>query len=573
MSATPVFVMNTTPERQSGRRAQISNITAAKTVADVIRTCLGPKSMLKMILDPMGGILLTNDGNAILREIDVAHPAAKNIIELSRTQDEECGDGTTSVIVLAASILAGSLVHLERDIHPVVIISAYSKALREALEIVDRISKKVDTNDDDEMLKVIRGSLGTKFVVRWSDLMCRLALEAVRIVAESAEATPISSSFSTPRIDFKRYARIEKIPGGTIEESRVLRGILLNKDVTHPRMRRFIRNPRIVLLDCPLEYKKGESQTNMEFSKEGDWKRAQELEEEVIKEMVESVCSLPGGVDLVLTEKGISDLAQHHFIKHNVTAIRRVRKSDNNRVALAVGATIVNRIEDLRESDVGTGCEEFKVEKIGDEYFTFLAPCEQPKACTILLRGPSKDILNEIDRNLADALSVARNVILDPRLVPGGGAVEMAVSVGLERAAKRGTITESGNGPIGKNSTIITGSESAPFLSVSSALEVIPRTLVQNAGGNAIRVLTELRAKHSSSSGYTFGVNGDSGKIADMNEYGVWESASVKVQVLKTAIEAARMLLRVDDVVQAVRKDREQGGGGGVPPEEMMEAQ
>ncbi|KAF5375622.1 hypothetical protein D9757_008521 [Collybiopsis confluens] len=573
MSETPVFVMNTMPERQSGRRAQISNITAAKTVADVIRTCLGPKSMLKMILDPMGGILLTNDGNAILREIDVAHPAAKNILELSRTQDEECGDGTTSVIVLAASILAGSLVHLERAIHPVVIISAYSKALREALEIVDKISKTVDTNDDDVMLKVIKSSLGTKFVIRWSDLMCRLALEAVRIVAEVTESP---SSLSGPRIDIKRYARVEKIPGGTIEESRVLRGILLNKDVTHPRMRRFIRNPRIILLDCPLEYKKGESQTNMEFSKAGDWKRAQEVEEEIIKEMVESICSIPGGVDLVLTEKGISDLAQHHFIKHNVTAIRRVRKSDNNRIALAVGATIINRVEDLRESDVGTGCEEFKVEKIGDEYFTFLAPCKQPKACTIFLRGPSKDILNEIDRNLADALSVARNVILDPRLVPGGGALEMAVSVGLERAVKRGTIAESNNaGPTGKHSTVITGTESAPFLSVSSALEVIPRTLVQNAGGNAIRVLTELRAKHASPSGHTFGVNGDTGKIADMNEYGVWESASVKVQVLKTAVEAARMLLRVDDVVQAVRKDREGGGGGGggVPPEEMMEAQ
>ncbi|KAF9072389.1 chaperonin Cpn60/TCP-1 family [Rhodocollybia butyracea] len=556
MSGTPVFVMNTAPERQSGRKAQISNITAAKTVADVIRTCLGPKAMLKMILDPMGGILLTNDGNAILREIEVAHPAAKNMIELSRTQDEECGDGTTSVIVLAASILASSLTQLERDIHPVVIISAYNKALREALSIIDSVAIKVNTENDEEMLKIIKGSLGTKFVSRWSEQMCKLALQAVRIVAQPSV------------IDIKRYARVEKIPGGTIEESVVLRGILLNKDVTHPRMRRRIQKPRIILLDCPLEYKKGESQTNMEFSKEGDWARAQEVEEEIVKAMVEKICELE--VDLVFTEKGISDLAQHHFIRHNVTAIRRVRKSDNNRIALAVGATIVNRLEDLRESDVGTGCEEFRVEKIGDEYFTFLDPCTQPRACTILLRGPSKDILNEVDRNLQDAMSVARNVIMDPRLVPGGGATEMAVSVRLGQAAKKGGFGGTG---AGSSKQGITGLEAGPFLSVSEAMEVIPRTLVQNAGGNAIRVLTELRAKHAANQ-HTFGVNGDTGKIADMNEYGLWESASVKVQIFKTAVEAARMLLRVDDVVQAVRKDRDQSGGGGGPvPEEMMEAQ
>ncbi|KAJ3859033.1 chaperonin Cpn60/TCP-1 family [Lentinula novae-zelandiae] len=565
MSGTPVFVMNTAPERQSGRKAQISNITAAKTVADVIRTCLGPKAMLKMILDPMGGILLTNDGNAILREIDVAHPAAKNMIELSRTQDEECGDGTTSVIVLAASILASSLSQLERDIHPVVIISAYNKALREALAIIEKVAIPVNVEDEEQMLGIVKGALGTKFVSRWSELMCKLALDAVHIVAQNVQSdksdSQYASTFSsaTPTVDIKRYARIEKIPGGAIEESRVIRGIMLNKDITHPGMRRRIQNPRIVLLDCPLEYKKGESQTNMEFSKEGDWSRAQEVEEEVVKAMVEAVCQV--GCDLVLTEKGVSDLAQHHFLKHNVSCIRRVRKSDNNRIALAVGATIVNRVEDLRESDVGTGCEEMRVDKIGDEYFTVLAPCKSPHACTILLRGPSKDILNEVDRNLQDAMSVARNVIMDPRLVPGGGAIEMAIGVGLAQAAKREGTKES----------TITGVETGPFLAVAEAMEVIPRTLVQNAGGNAIRVLTELRAKHTSSL-FSFGVNGDTGKIVDMKEYGLWESASVKVQILKTAVEAARMLLRVDDVVQAVRKDREPGSGAPMP-EEMMEAQ
>ncbi|KAG6900073.1 T-complex protein 1 subunit gamma [Termitomyces sp. T159_Od127] len=540
--------MNTAPERQSGRKAQISNITAAKTVADVIRTCLGPKSMLKMILDPMGGILLTNDGNAILREIDVAHPAAKNMIELSRTQDEECGDGTTSVIILAGEILAQSLSQLERDIHPVVIISAYNKALKEALEIIQRISIPINTNDDEEMLSLIKTSIGTKFVVRWSDLMCRLALQAVRTVASDEDGLKT--------VDIKRYARVEKIPGGEIEESRVLSGVMLNKDITHPNMRRRIENPRIILLDCPLEYKKGESQTNMEISKDGDWERAQVIEEEQVKGLVMRILEFKP--DLVITEKGISDLAQHVLDKYKVSAIRRVRKSDNNRIALAVGATIVNRVEDLRESDVGTQCGLFNIEKIGDEYgicdstilqlitaryFTFLTECKNPKACTILLRGPSKDILNEIDRNLADAMSVARNVFFNPTLAPGGGATEMAISVGLHQKARS-----------------VVGVEGWPFRAVADALEVIPRTLVQNSGGNAIRVLTELRAKHANGE-HSWGVNGETGKIVDMKQYGLYESASVKIQTLKTAVEAARMLLRVDDVVQAVRNEKEQGAG------------
>ncbi|KAF8473790.1 T-complex protein 1 [Gautieria morchelliformis] len=543
---TPVFVMNAGPERQSGRKAQISNITASKTVADVIRTCLGPKAMLKMILDPMGGILLTNDGNAILREIDVAHPAAKNMIELSRTQDEEVGDGTTSVIILAGEILAQCLPLLERNLHPVVIISALNKALRESLDVLQSIAVPIDTSSEKEMLSLIKTSIGTKFVIRWSDLMCKLALDAVRTVAKD------DAGIKT--VDIKRYARVEKVPGGEIEQSRTLDGIMVNKDVTHPAMRRRIANPRIILLDCPLEYKKGESQTNMEISKEADWARAQEIEEEQVKSMCQKIIEFKP--DLIFTEKGISDLAQHVLLQANITALRRVRKSDNNRIARAVGATIVNRVEDLRESDVGTQCGLFNIEKLGDEYFTFLTQCRSPKACTILLRGPSKDILNEIDRNLADAMAVARNVVFNPTLVPGGGACELAINVALQARA-RGVV----------------GAESAVFSAVADAMEVIPRTLAQNAGGNPIRVLTELKAKHVSGE-HSWGIDGETGKAVDMKTYGLYESSSVKIQTLKTAIEAARVLLRVDDIVQATRKEKASGGvEQGPPPEEMMEAQ
>ncbi|KFY46194.1 hypothetical protein V494_00567 [Pseudogymnoascus sp. VKM F-4513 (FW-928)] len=535
----PVVVMNTggNNDRQTGRKAQLSNITAAKTVADIIRSCLGPKAMLKMLLDPMGGIVLTNDGHAILREIEVSHPAAKSMIELSRTQDEEVGDGTTTVIILAGEILAQAVPQLERNIHPVIIISAFKRALADAIQIIEEISLPVDIDDDEAMYKLISSSIGTKFVSRWSELMCNLALKAVRTVTHEV-------GNGKKEVDIKRYARVEKVPGGEIEDSRVLDGVMLNKDITHPKMRRRIENPRIVLLDCSLEYKKGESQTNIEISKEEDWNRILQIEEEQVKAMCDAVLALKP--DLVITEKGVSDLAQHYLLKGNVTALRRVRKSDNNRIARATGATIVNRVDDLTEEDVGLLCGLFEIEKIGDEYFTFLTKCRSPKACTILLRGPSKDILNEIDRNLADAMAVARNVMFHPRLAPGGGATEMAISVRLGQLAKG-----------------VEGVQQWPYKAVAEAMEVIPRTLVQNAGQSPVRVLTELRAKQAEG-GSSWGIDGDTGKLVDMKEYGVWEPEAVKLQSIKTAIESACLLLRVDDIcsAKAARMGGPPGGGG-----------
>lgn len=539
----PVVVMNTqTGERQFGRKAQLSNITAAKTVADIIRSCLGPKAMLKMLLDPMGGIVLTNDGHAILREIEVAHPAAKSMIELSRTQDEEVGDGTTTVIILAGEILAQALPQLERNIHPVVIISAFKRALADALAIIDEISVPVDINNDKAMYSLISASIGTKFVSRWSELMCNLALKAVRTVS-------LDVGGGKKEVDIKRYARVEKIPGGEIEDSEVLDGVMLNKDITHPKMRRRIENPRVMLLDCPLEYKKGESQTNIEISKEEDWNRILQIEEEQVKAMCDAIIALKP--DLVITEKGVSDLAQHFLVKANITALRRVRKTDNNRIARATGGTIVNSIFSATSSDIGTHCGLFEISKIGDEYFTFLTKCKDPKACTILLRGPSKDILNEIERNLQDAMGVARNVIWNPRLCPGGGATEMAVAVGLERRAKS-----------------VEGVAQWPYRAVAEAMEVIPRTLIQNSGNSPIRVLTQLRAKHAEGtdgSGSSWGIDGDNGKVVDMKEYGVWEPLAVKAQSVKTAVESACLLLRVDDIVAAKAAKQASGpiGGGG----------
>merc|ERR1712176_1605811 len=383
---------------------------------------------LKMLMDPMGGIVMTNDGNAILREITVQHPAAKTMIEIARTQDEEVGDGTTSVIILAAEVLGISHQFLEEKIHPTVIIQAYRQALEDAVNMIrEVVATPIDLNDKVAVRKVIESCVGTKFISKWSDLACDIAMEAVKTVT-------IESSGGKKEIDIKRYAKVGKLPGGAIEDSQVLRGVMFNKDVVHPKMKRRIENPRILLLDCNLEYKKGESQTNMEIMKEEDFSKALEAEEAYIKKICDEISAFKP--DLVITEKGVSDLAQHFFNKAGITAIRRLRKSDNLRVARACGATIVNRTDEISESDIGTGCGLFEIRKIGDEYFTFMEKCKDPKACTILLRGASKDTLNEVERNLQDALNVARNIYTNPKIVVGGGATEMAVSQALVKKSK-----------------------------------------------------------------------------------------------------------------------------------------
>ena len=514
--------------------------------------------MLKMLLDPMGSIVLTNDGHAILREVDVSHPAAKSMIELSRAQDEEVGDGTTSVIVLAAEVLGQAEPFLREDnVHPTVLVSAYTKCLAAALEIIEQQAITVDVISDKEwMQKLVQSSLSTKFSGRWNDKMVEMALQAVLTVAQpvvsSSQSNVGLSNGSTSEttmqpmeVDLKRYAKTEKIPGGEMEDCEVLRGVMFNKDTVHSSMRRKIVNPRILLLDTPLEYKKGESQTNMEITQEEDWSALLKMEEEYVANICQEI--IAAKPDIVITEKGVSDLAQHHLAKANITAFRRLRKTDNNRVARAVGATIVSRTDEIQESDIGLGCGLFEMRKVGNDWFCYLTECKDPKACTIVLRGGSKDVLNEVERNLQDAMQVVRNVVHNPKLVPGGGAIEMALSVALKRRGQT-----------------LQGVQQAPFLAVAEALEVIPRTLAQNCGVSVIRTITQLRAKHAAAYDQannekamvrcSWGINGETGQLADMNDYGIWEPVSVKAQTIKTAIESACMILRIDDIVSGSKK-------------------
>jgi T-complex protein 1 subunit gamma len=527
-----VMVLQNNTKREQGKKAQMSNIKAAKAVADVVRTTLGPSSMLKMLLDPMGGIVMTNDGNAILREIDVVHPAAKSMIELARAQDEEVGDGTTSVIVLAGQVLQAAEIFIDKKVHPTVVVNAYFKAMEEIIRLTEELGVDIDVENDEDIRKIVTSCIGTKFSHKWGNLIVDLAIKAVKTV--------VRSSGKEVEIDIKRYAKVEKIPGGSIEDCVVLDGVMFNKDVTHGEMRRKILNPRVVLLDCPLEYKKGESMTNMEMMEEGDFKKALEAEETEVRKMCEDILKVKP--DVVITEKGVSDFCQHFLMKgNNVTMIRRIRKTDNNRLARVCGATIVNRPEELNENDVGTGCGLFEVQKIGDDYFTFVTESKKPEACSIILRGASKDVLNEIERNLQDAMQVARSVILNPKLVPGGGALEMELSYRLSEASKH-----------------IEGLQQWPYKALANALEIIPRTLAQNCGANVVRVMTELRAKHSKDDGFWYGIDGNKGVMTNMKEIDIWDPVSVKIQTYKTAIESACMLLRIDDVVSGMKKSQKQ---------------
>jgi T-complex protein 1 subunit gamma len=415
---------------------------------------------------------------------------------------------------------------LERNFHPTVIVSGYGKALQCALDVCKRIARVIDVNNINEMREIVKAAIGTKFSSRWGDQMVDIAIKAVRkVVVKRGDYT---------EVDIKRYVRIEKIPGGELSECTVLDGVMFNKDITHSKMRRRIENPRILLLDCPLEYKKGESQTNVEIMNEEDFNSLLRQEEEYIEGICANIVAFKP--DLVITEKGLSDLAQHYFLKAGITAFRRLRKTDCNRVAKATGATIVNRPDEIQESDIGTGCGLFEVRKIGDEYFVYLEKCEDAKACTIVLRGGSKDVLNEIERNLMDAMQVVRNVMFDPRMLPGGGATELAIAETLARTASS-----------------IDGISKFPYAAIGDALEVIPRTLAQNCGANVIRLMTELRTKHSNQEN-SWGVNGTTGEAVDMHKLHIWEPYCVKTQTLKTSIESASLILRIDDVVSGTRR-------------------
>merc|ERR1719181_1910221 len=405
------------------------------------------------------------------------------------------------------------------------------EALQLVQGILEEIAIPIDTSKKDQMLELIQASVGTKFVSRWGTMISELALEAAR-------KGMVELPNGKVEVDLKRYARVEKIPGGELDECEVLQGVMFNKDVTHHKMRRDIKNPRVILIDCPLEYKKNESNTNVEITNESDWDALLKQEETEVQKLCEDIIKMKP--DVVITEKGVSDLAQHFLLKANISVIRRIRKTDNVRVGRISGATIVHRPEELTEKDVGTGCGLFQCKKIGDEFFCFMTECKDPKACTIMLRGPSKDVLNEIERNLQDAFCVSRNILLEPKLLPGGGATEMEISCRLKDKAKS-----------------IEGPRQLAYTAVATALEVIPRTLAQNCGVDVVRTMTDLRARHATVGNSHIGIDGLKGCITDVRAEGIMDCFAVKQQTIKTSVESAAMLLRIDQVVSGIKRKQE----------------
>lgn len=539
MFATPILVFGKKFRRDDSNGVRLQNIYAAKTIAELIRTNLGPRAMLKMLMDPMGGVVMTNDGNAILREIVVQHPVAKMMVEIARTQDEEVGDGTTSVIILTGQILAEVEKHLD-TVHPVIVIQGLKKALDDILKLIPDLSKPIDLKNREEVVRLVKACLGTKFLgCGWSEMACDMAIRAVEIVRESLKGKE--------RMDIKNLVRIEKIPGGVLEETQLIEGVVLNKDILHPDMKRCIANPRIVLLSGGLEYRKGESMTNVELMKEGDFTRMLQIEEEQVKKMCQILIGLKP--DVVVAEKGISDIAIHCLSQAGITALRRVKKMDITRLSKVCGAAVMSRVEEISEKHIGTNAGKFEVKSIGDEYFVFITECKEVKACTLLLRGPSKDILHEVDRNLHDAMNVVRNIYSEPRVVPGGGAIEMVLYTKLMCSCV---------GP---------DTESSPYSAVPMALRVIPFTLLDNTGSDSLRNMTSLTTAHAK--GELLGVDGVTGELLPVDKLGVWESAKVKGQIYKTAVETVVQILKIDEILSGTKsKEQEQRPAETKPHEE-----
>lgn len=489
----------------------------AKTLSSILKTCLGPRAMQKMVLTKINSIELTNDGNSILREMDVSHPSARCLIELSQTQDDECGDGTTSVLILASELLS-KMVPFLIDNHPVKICKILTIAKNLAIEHLNDTAIQKPTDD---LLKIVSASVATKLSSILKLPIPDFALKSAQLIMENS------------KIDIKNNLKVEKILG-SFEETEILNGILIERDLIHSQMRRKIENPRILILDSPLEYKKGESVTNMEFKNKNDFTKALKLEEEQIRKMCQKIIDIKA--DILVTEKGISDLALSILYEHNITAIRRVKKSESTRIAKATGAIIMNRVEDISEMHLGSA-ELFEYIKIGKDYYFKLSNCPNKHIISLILRGPTKDVLTELERNFMDAIKVAKNVLINPKLSVGGGAAEMSISMRLSKLAK------STSDPL----------EAKVFSKISEAFKIIPSILSSNSGyGNPVEILNELEIKHQTEPFY--GINGVTGEINDMRDI-VLEPLVVKTQCVKSAFESVMQLIKVDGIIESKSKN------------------
>ncbi len=531
-SVVPVLVLKEGSQRAVGYEALRSNIAAARAIAETVKTSLGPRGMDKMLIDSIGDITITNDGATILKEIEVQHPAAKLLVQISKTLDDEVGDGTTSAVVLAGELLKEGEALIEKNIHPTVIASGYKKALTKAKELLLNYSIKVDPNDEEILKKVALTAIHGKAVGPVRDYLAEICVKAVKAIAEER--------------DGKIYADIDRIQiikkqGGSLYDTKLVNGIIIDKEVVHPGMPKRIVNARIVLLDAPLEIEKPEIDAEIRITDPSQLRAFLSEEERILRNMIDKIRSPEINANVVICQKGIDDIAQHYLAKYGILAVRRVKKSDMEKLALATGAKIVTNIDDLTPSDVGEAAL-VEERKIGEDKMVFVEGCKNPKAVSILIRGGLERLVDEAERSIVDGLSVVSDVLEFPYVCVGGGAIETELAKELAEYAKK-----------------IGGREQLAIESFITALEVIPRVLAENAGADPIDALAELRAYHTKPDDKYrhYGIDGIVGKPANLFEQGVLEPASVKLQVLTVATEAAVTILRIDEIVAASKVSKE----------------
>ncbi|HET6716745.1 MAG TPA: thermosome subunit beta [Nitrososphaeraceae archaeon] len=530
----PVLILKEGASQTKGRDAQKNNIAAAKLISEVVRSSLGPRGMDKMLVDGLGDVTITNDGATILKEIDVQHPAAKMMVEISKATDNEVGDGTSSVVVLAGALIEKAEELINKDVHPTIIVDGYRKSALKSIEIYNQIAQKIDASSKAELIKIAKTSMQTKLVSKESDELSQVVVNAALQVSE-----PRESGFSVDIDDVK----VEKKAGGSLRDTKLIKGIVLDKEVVHGGMPKRVEKAKIALVNSALEIEKTEFDAKINISSPDQMKMFLEEENKMLKSMVDKI--ILSGANVAICQKGIDDVAQHYLAKSNILSVRRVKESDMTKLARATGARIINNLEDLGSKDLGSAdlVEERKVET---DKWVFIEGCKHPKAVTILIRGGSQRVVDEADRSLHDALMVTKDVIERPFIVAGGGSPESYVA-----------------GKLREWSSTLSGREQLAAEKFAESLEVIPLALAENAGMDPIDTLTELRSKQAKGSKWS-GIDARSAKIVDMSKLDIVEPLSVKEQIIKSATEVASMILRIDDVIASSKS----GGGapGGMPP-------
>ncbi|HSA35080.1 MAG TPA: thermosome subunit beta [Methanomassiliicoccales archaeon] len=519
MGNQPIFILKEGSKREKGKDAQYNNIMAARAIADAVRSTLGPRGMDKMLVDSMGDVVITNDGVTILKEIDVEHPAAKMLVEVAKTQDEECGDGTTTAVILTGELLKKSIDLIDANVHPTIITAGYRMAANKAMEVLDSVAVKVEPKDRETLMKIAKTAMMSKSISGSKDLMAAVSVDSISSVAEKVNGKW--------QVDMDNI-QVTKKHGGSMDDTQLIPGIIVDKEPVHPAMPKRIEKAKIALLDVALEIKKTEIDAKIEISDPTQMHAFLDEEERMLKQMVEAIKKV--GANVVFCQKGIDDLVQHFLAKEKIYAGRRVKKGDMEKLSKATGATIISKISELDAADLGKA-DLVEVRKIQDEEMTFVTGCKNPKAMSILIRGGTDHVIAEIERSLDDAMSVVAVAIEDGRMLTGGGSTAVEVALRLREF-----------------SSSVGGREQIAIDAYASALEVIPTALSENAGLDPIDLLIEMRKSHKAGKKHA-GVNVFTGQVEDMLANDVVEPFRVGKQAISSATDAAVMILRIDDVI------------------------